>query len=195
MATPSVLVSTATLAPAPAKTPLGPLDGAAKLTTAPTKGLPSASVTVTARGTGKSLPSSVLWVAPTPAVRSAATPARSVSEKVATVLSPGTVAVTLKAPAVVPAVSVGLTAVPSTLVCTAALAPAPAKLAPAPAVLTTAKLTVVPATGSPYSSATCTDKVPGNSSPIWADWSLPAVMLSELTTPTVVLVSSKGAET
>ncbi len=107
------------------------------------------SVTVTANGTGKSLPSSVLWEAPTPAVRLAATPAWTVRSKVATELTPATLAVTVKAPAVVPAVSVGLVATPFSSVCTAALAPAPAKLAPAPAVLTTAKSTVVPATGSP----------------------------------------------
>ena len=70
-----------------------------------------------------------------------AAPARSDSEKVASAVTPGTVAVTVNAPAVVPAVRSGLVVTPFASVWAVAAAPAPAKFSPAPAVVTTAKWT------------------------------------------------------
>ena len=109
-------------------------------------------------------------------------------------LAPGTLAVTVKAPDVVPAVSVGLAARPSALVCTAAVPPPPVKVAPAPAVVTTSKLTVAPATGSAYVSVTSTCKGVANESPIWADWPPPELAVTDDTTPTVVLESWNGGD-
>ena len=116
---------------------------------APGTGLLSVSVTVTASGTAKSVPSSVVCDIPTPAAMTSGVAAKSVRENVAMDVAPLTEAVTVKAPAVVPAVNTGLVATPLLSVCTVAVAPPLAKVAPAPAVVTTAKFTVAPATGSP----------------------------------------------
>jgi hypothetical protein len=107
------------------------------------------SVTVTARGIAKAVPSSVFWEEPVPTVSVEGAEAMFVSVNVTGAVTPLTVAVTVNVPTVEPAMSSGLVAVPFVPVWTAAAAPPPTKVAPAPLVVATVKLTVVPGTAAP----------------------------------------------
>ncbi len=112
--------------------------------------LPSLSVTVTARGTAKSVPSSVTWDVPAPAVMAKGAEATFLSVKVAVALNPAHAGRhRVSARRLVPATSAGLVATPDWSVWAVALDPPPTKLAPAPLAVATLKSTVSSGTGSP----------------------------------------------
>ena len=119
------------------------------MTFAPATSFPLESVSETARGMAKSVPSCASWEVPAPATIAYAADARSVSVKVASLLTALTLAWTVKVPVPVPAKRSGLVAAPDSFVCVLVEVPPPTKLASAPFVGTTVKVTVASATGAP----------------------------------------------
>ena len=111
------------------KLPPGPWTGAKKRTGIPATGLPSTSVTVTARRTGKREPTAVEIPSAAPVAIVAGLPARFRSTN-AIGLPPATEAVASKLPATVFAVRGGAVAMPELFVATTAWLSPPAKLAP-----------------------------------------------------------------
>src|SRR5580704_11914325 len=145
-------------APAPrervVKCALAPRAGAENVTNAPATGFFSASVTVTASPIAKRPPIIVDWLAPTPTVSLAGSPARFARAKLAGVASsepPEPEPPEPEPPE--PALPEG----PPAAAC-ATLAPAPeaAAHAPAPVLELSVNVTVAPATGLPSTSSTFT---------------------------------------
>ena len=129
---------------------LAPVAGPAKVTVTPLTGLFPASRTVTRRGVVKAVPNTADWGVPPLGVTVEAAPVVLVKENGVTTATPGTEAVTLKAPAVLLAVAVTL-AMPEAFV--KAVAADSAALAPVDG---TAKLTDMPLTGLLAASSTVT---------------------------------------
>ena len=100
----------------PRKRPDAPDAGAENPTVIPGVGSPSLSVTVTASRIGKRVPAAVDSAAATPAAIAAGLPGRLRSVKLAAFVVPVVVAVAVKVPAVVFAVSRGEVAIPEALV-------------------------------------------------------------------------------
>ena len=78
----------------PANVPLGPVEGAVKVTVSPPRAVPLASLTVTTSG-AKAVPLVTLWGVPLVAVMDPGVPAVLVKTKVAGPDTPVTVAITL----------------------------------------------------------------------------------------------------
>jgi len=150
-ATPCVFVITVAKFVPPAKVPLAPLAGAVKLTVTPLTAFPLASLTVACSGSAKPLLIVTLCPEPAVVVTLAAGPAKLVSEKLAEVDTPATVAVTVYVPAMLSAVNAGAKAIPSAFV--AAVVTPPAKLPLAP-LAGAAKVTTTLFTGLPPTSFT-----------------------------------------
>lgn len=88
------LITIAVVLP-PVKVPLAPEAGAVKVTATLETGLLLASSTVACSAVGKLPPATVSWGVPALAAMDAGDPARLVSEKLAGVATPATVAVTV----------------------------------------------------------------------------------------------------
>jgi hypothetical protein len=147
VATPLALVVTVGL---PANVPDAPEPGAANVTLTPGTGLASASRTVALSTVANAVLTVVLCGVPAVAVILAATPGVLVSEKLAGVATPLTVAVTVYEPDVALAVNAGAVATPLALVVTVGL-PANVPEAPEPGA---ANVTLIPATGLEAASRT-----------------------------------------
>src|SRR5215467_14935471 len=128
----------------PAKVPLAPLPGAAKVTTAPLTGLLNESLTVTCSCVANAVLTVALCGVPAVAVMVEAEPTRLVSKKFAGEETPETEAVTVKEPAVVLAVMTAAVATPEAFVVAVVTPPANVPLAPLPGA---AKVTTAPITG------------------------------------------------
>ena len=147
VATPEALVMAVTVAI------LAPLAGPVNVTVTPLTGLPPASFTVATNGAAKTVLIWALWPPPPVAVMVAGGPALLVSEKVAGVPTPVTVAFTGYGPAVALAVKMGEVATPEASVDTVIEVPPPAKVPLAP-LGGAVKVTAAPFTGLPPASLT-----------------------------------------
>jgi hypothetical protein len=89
------LVTTVLTLTPPANVPLALLDGAVNVTVTPLTGLPPASLTAACNAVAKAVFTAALWGVPPVAVIVAGGPAVFVSEKLAGVATPATLAVTV----------------------------------------------------------------------------------------------------
>jgi len=172
----------------PAKVPVAPEVGAAKVTVIPLTGLLPLSLTITWRFGENTVLTAALSVAPAYAVTDTGTPGVLVSEKLAGVLTPDTLAVTEYEPAVPFAVRVDAVATPLELV-TAVLPLANAALAP---VEGTANVTVAPTTGLLPLSRTTTWRFVENAVLMIVLCGVPAFTVMDAAAPEV-LVRAKVA--
>ena len=172
VATPEPLVLTFAVVE-PANVPLAPEDGAVKVTVTPETGFPPESSTVAANGLAKFVFTFAFWPPPPVAAILAAGPGIFVSEKLAGVATPATVAATLYDPAELFAAKVGEVATPEALV--VALTdnePAKAPLGPEDGAV---KVTVTPETGFPPESSTVAVNGLANELLMATLWPLPPV--------------------
>jgi hypothetical protein len=147
VAIPEVFVISVTEVRPPAKLPLAPFPGAAKVTMTPAIGLPYGSSTV-AWSVEKAVLIAALCGVPAVARTLVTEPTIFVRLYEAEVATPRTLEVTTYVPEVVPAVKTGAVATPARLV-VAVMVREPEKLPPAPEV-GAAKVTTIPETGLPY---------------------------------------------
>jgi hypothetical protein len=146
---------------------VAPVVGALKVTVAPEIGLPSASVTVTASGLPKAIPTVALWPPPPVATMFAGAPTVLVRLKEAGVDTPAAAALMVYTPAVVPAIALTV-ARPFTSV----LAGEPVTVAEAP-LAGGVNVTLTPETGFPLASLTSATSGLANDAPTVALWLLP----------------------
>lgn len=194
VATPDAFVVTATRPTPPVKVPVAPKPGAAKVTLTPATGLPPASLTVATKGAAKAVLTAALCPPPLVAVIEAGGAPLFVSEKLAGVVTPATLAFTLYGPPAVPlAVKTGDVAIPDALVVAVAVFPPPVNvpLAPLPGAV---NVTVTPPTGLPPVSFTVATRGAAKAVFVVADWPLPLVAVIDAGEPPL-LVSEKLAGT
>jgi hypothetical protein len=155
VATPEALVVAVAVTPVPANVPLGPELGAVYVTVAFATALPLESVTVTTRGYANGVLIRANWPLPDVTVMLPGAPAVLFSGKVAAAVTPLTLALAEKPPAVPFADKAGEVATPEELVVAGAVVPPPANvaLAPEPGVL---NVTVTFGTGLLLASFTIT---------------------------------------
>ena len=150
-ATPLELVTAVAVNEDP-NTALAPVDGAMNVTVTPLTGLPPASTTVTCSGVANAVPIVVLCVVPAVGVMLDGAPVVVVRLKLAAVVKPATLDVTLYVPSWLLAVKAGAVATPLVFVVAVAVEePANAPLAPVEGAV---NVTVAPLTGLPLASVT-----------------------------------------
>jgi hypothetical protein len=180
--TPEAFVATTIVAVPLLNTPVAPVPGAVNVTFTPDTGLPPASFTVTARGFAKAvLIFADCGVVPAFAVIVAAAPVTLVSEKLAGVATPDTVAATTYPPNVPLAVNTVDVATPLPFV-TAVLVVAKLPLAP---VAGGVNVTVIPLSGFPPASFTVATNGDAKAVSTAALWPEPLVTVTEAGVPAV----------